>query len=223
MWTVLGAGPKARRGWTVRCRCDCGKEKDVAYADLRANGTHACKSCAIRLRMEREMRERGDAVRRHLTRAAAIRAHSNVSKYEPEEKRIAFLMSGAKSRCTNKKSPGYEHYGARGIEFRFPSVEEAARWVFKTLGPRPTEDHSLDRVDNRRHYEPGNLRWATREEQARNRGAYTYQHNSYRVLWLQTKRPDCSILTIRRYCKLGWPDSKIIKEARSALGRPKKC
>lgn len=223
MWSVLAAGPKTKRGWTARCRCTCGVEKDVPLADLRSDGTHACKSCAVRLRMQKEMQDKPDVVRRHLGRAAAIRALSNISKYKPEEKEIAFILSGAKQRCINVKTPHYVDYGGRGIEFRFASVEEGVRWIVANLGDRPTREHSLDRVDNDKHYEAGNLRWATSEEQSRNRRAYSYDHNSYRVLWLRTQRPDCSMLTIRRYVKLGWSDSKIIKEARSTMGRPRKC
>jgi hypothetical protein len=37
------------------------------------------------------------------------------------------------------------------------------------VGPRPSPEHSLERKKNDRGYEPGNVRWATATEQARNR------------------------------------------------------
>jgi hypothetical protein len=71
----------------------------------------------------------------------------------------------AKYRCTNPKDKYWKDYGGRGIEFRFTSFEE----FFAELGTRPTPAHSLDRIDNNGHYEPGNVRWATKAEQNANR------------------------------------------------------
>ena len=41
---------------------------------------------------------------------------------------------------------------------------------FSHIGPKPSPGLTLDRIDNEKGYEPGNVRWATREQQTRNRG-----------------------------------------------------
>lgn len=73
-----------------------------------------------------------------------------------------------KQRCTNPRARGYDGYGGRGIAV-------CDRWTYSfenfyaDMGDRPTPEHSLDRIDNERGYEPDNCRWATRSEQQRNR------------------------------------------------------
>lgn len=76
----------------------------------------------------------------------------------------------AKNRCTNPNSQRWYTHGAKGIKFLFKSFEE----FFAEIGPRPSLEHSLDRKDNDGNYEPGNVRWATRSEQQKNKGTFTH-------------------------------------------------
>jgi hypothetical protein len=68
----------------------------------------------------------------------------------------AFL--NAKARCSCKPgSPNYEDYAGRGIRFLFDSFEQ----FYKELGPKPSPNMLLDRINNDGNYEPGNVQWAT--------------------------------------------------------------
>jgi hypothetical protein len=73
--------------------------------------------------------------------------------------------AAAKRRCNNPNNASYKWYGGRGIKFKFSSFAE----FLKCVGRRPTKRHSLDRINNNRHYEEGNVKWATKREQIKNR------------------------------------------------------
>ena len=72
-------------------------------------------------------------------------------------------------RCNNPNNPAYHNYGGRGIKV-------CERWYdfnnfLADVGERPHPDRSLDRYPNNDgHYEPGNVRWATAEQQRNNQG-----------------------------------------------------
>jgi len=70
----------------------------------------------------------------------------------------------AKQRCSDPKIKCWPHYGGRGIKFLFESFEQ----FFAELGPRP-KGKTLDRINTNGNYEPGNVRWATLQEQAASR------------------------------------------------------
>lgn len=78
------------------------------------------------------------------------------------------IWSKMKARCLNINDPSYENYGARGIVV-------CDRWLnsfenfYKDMGPRPSKNHSIDRINNDGNYEPSNCRWATKKQQIDNR------------------------------------------------------
>ena len=70
-------------------------------------------------------------------------------------------------RCNTSTSQMYKNYGGRGIKV-------CKEWhsfdlFLADMGDRPSENHSLERIDVDGDYEPNNCKWATAKEQARNR------------------------------------------------------
>ena len=71
------------------------------------------------------------------------------------------VWHGMLQRCRNPKRPNYSRYGGRGIKVLYPSYKE----FLADVGPRPGLGYSVDRINNKGHYERGNCRWATASEQ----------------------------------------------------------
>lgn len=130
----------AAEGWV--CRCQCGTTKTVRAGNLIAGRTQSCGCYGHERRSER-MQSHG------LTGTKIWRTWKNM-----------------RQRCENPKNSQYHLYGGRGITV-------CERWqdlsaFHADMGDPPSPRFSIDRINNARGYEPGNCRWATTGEQARN-------------------------------------------------------
>ncbi len=73
---------------------------------------------------------------------------------------------GMLERCEDPSKKAYPRYGGRGITVCGPWHDFMT--FYNDMGPRPTQDHSLERVNNDDGYNPGNCIWATPAIQSRN-------------------------------------------------------
>lgn len=111
---------------------------------------------------------------------------------------------GMRNRCSNPDYEHYDRYGGRGIAVCQKWADSFEEFL-ADVGERPGGGYSLDRYPNNDgDYEPGNVRWATKAQQVRNRAVSQYvEHDGvkrhlkewaevlgieYRTLWLRVKR-----------------------------------
>ena len=128
-------------------KCDCGAEKEIDSSLVKRGHI---KSCGC---MRKEL----------------MRSQKNGYKHGMAGTAIYKAWVDAYSRCRDKNHQGYRNYGGRGIKFSEEFLGENGLERFSNeLGQKPSKSHSVDRIDNERGYEPGNLRWATKREQRRN-------------------------------------------------------
>lgn len=93
----------------------------------------------------------------------------------------AGIYRGMMQRCYNPNRREYENYGGRGIKVCRRWRESIEAFV-EDMGPRPSDSHSIDRINNHGDYEKSNCRWATQQEQCLNRrGLRWIEYNGERL------------------------------------------
>lgn len=153
---VLSRTPERGRGAFWEVRCDCGSTKVIRADALNQKRVRSC-GCAI-----------PESNRTRVTHGHA--AGGNSSK-------LYKAWGAIKRRCFNPNAPHYHRYGGRGITMHPEWVDDFAKFA-ADVGEPHDDGLSLDRIDNGKGYEPGNVRWATRKEQSNNReNNVRYTHN----------------------------------------------
>lgn len=108
----------------------------------------------------------GHSLSRGLTQSCGCLMREKESKHGKARSKIYRIWTTMKQRCTNPENPAYPSYGGRGIGI-------CAEWLsfeafYQDMGDAPV-GMTLERKDNEKGYEPGNVIWASRLTQANNR------------------------------------------------------
>lgn len=126
------------------CQCDCGKEKIIRNDSLIKGSTRSC-GC--------------------LASETATKLNTKHNKWGT---RLYNIWNGMKQRCENENDTTYRNYGMREISVcdEWRDFEPFYDWA---MANGYDDNLSIDRIYVNGNYEPSNCRWATREEQDRNK------------------------------------------------------
>lgn len=199
---VLRCAGRNRQGnyqWV--CQCDCGRQVTVSGGHLtRSVPTLSCGCLAV------------DTARRTKTK----HGHAASGRETPEYLTWRAMLQ----RCYCRTHHAFDQYGGRGIGV-------CSRWrrsfeaFLADMGRKPGPTYSIDRIENDRGYEPGNCRWATKTEQARNR-------RTVRIVDWQGKRQTIaewaletglSVLTIRQRLRSHWSIERTLTQPQRHVRR----
>lgn len=183
----------------VPCVCDCGSIYDARKYEMLRGLIVSC-GCHRRASIRARSTKHGSAPRGALA---------------PEYR----IWAGMRKRCNDEQCKAYPSYGGRGIKV-------CSRWddfsaFLSDMGRLPSPDHSIDRIDNNKGYEPGNCRWATRLQQVNNRRVTLMVEFRGRKQSISdwARESGVQYWSLRnRIINLGWPIEKAILEP-FGLGR----
>jgi len=172
----LGDDEYGNKQWL--CKCDCGVEKSILSGSFKRGLT---KSCGC---LHKEI----------MKEVKTTHGYANKNNKSVEYLTWASMLD----RCRNKNNKSYKNYGGRGIEV-------CDRWTnsfenfLEDMGKRPSNKHSIDRINVNDNYEPNNCRWATTYEQSINRRMFKNNKSGYvGVFWNKKNKNWNSKITVNK-------------------------
>ena len=172
------------------CLCDCGQTTKATTASLRGGSVTSC-GCS----------------KSHYALGIPTNVYIGMSRTPEYTAWIRMRRS-----CYDTDYKDYPRYGGRGIRVCDEWLHDFTAFL-SYVGNRPSRSHSIDRFPNNNgNYEPGNVRWATQKEQARNRRTCAMlTHNGTTlslVEWSDSTGIPYKLLKSRH--RLNWPAEQIL-------------
>lgn len=190
---VLSLSEPRNRNRYWNCLCSCGAQHVARAGDLIRGDT---KSCGC-LRVE--------------SSRSTLTTHGLT--YSPEY----IVWGGMKQRCLYKEQNRYHRYGGRGIKI-------SDEWLdfekfYADMGPRPTENHTLERINNNGNYCKGNCVWATRKEQGANtsRSRLLTLNGKTQCMRSWSDELEISYYMLRARKQRGWSDEAALTTPRKEV------
>lgn len=187
------------------CLCLCGRTSIVSCINVASGSTTSC-GCYARQKTSERSTAMGAA-----RRAKARKRHGIIGNEFPPEFRSWRAMI---DRCTRKAHVGFHRYGGRGITICERWMKSFASF-YADMGQMSGPGLSLDRINPNGNYEPGNCRWATKQQQSRNTSrsvSLTFGGVTAHVMcWAELTGISRSVLARRK--GLGWSDERTLTTA----------
>lgn len=168
---------------TVLCLCTaCGsKVQKIRKSDLKRGKSLMCVSCS------------------RTAKQGTTRDKKTSEVYNTWQSMI--------QRCHNPSNKDYKNYGARGIEV-CKAWRDSFEAFYMQMGPKPTPDHTIERIDYEGDYEPSNCTWIPRAEQplnTRSNVRLTIDGETKLVTeWARDERCPVDHFAIYKRLKRGW-------------------
>lgn len=183
MLTVVSHAGNNPKGEALwSCLCDCGNPRTVSGAALRKLVVYSC-GC---------------------TRKPMPNGHGKTGTAEHN------VWRGMMTRCYNQNNERFPYYGGRGITVCDEWLNDFPAFLAH-MGNRPSDKHSIDRIDNSLGYMPGNCRWVTQTEQCRNtRSNVYYEHSGKNMIlpeWAEFL--GLPLVTLVKRLQAQWPYEEV--------------
>jgi len=187
--TVIERLPNTKTGQAVwLCKCDCGNIKKATAHNLKQDNVRSC-GCYFNI---------GGTTH-------------GFSEFKGKNKPEYNAWRSMKRRCAENNKRSHKNYFARGIKVCDEWVNSFIDF-YNHIGKRPSNKHSIDRINNNGNYEPNNVRWAISKVQSRNKTSNVLIMHDGKNKILKDLADDIGIShdTLRYHLKKGRPIEQIV-------------